>query len=108
MNAYARQQLFGSVPNGFPVDQRPSSSRQRLAEKQIFLNRQRGYEVALLMHDLNSSQPGLLGGDDVDQLPTDQDIACCRWIYARENLDERRFAGAILANERVNFSRTQR
>ena len=78
----------------------------RLAPEQHVLgDRQVGRERKLLIDDRDAVLPGRERTGDGDGLPVDQDLAArIRLVGAGQDLHQRRFAGAVLAHERMDFA----
>ncbi len=59
----------------------------------------------ILVDDLDPERGGVLRAVDRDLLPLEEDLALVERVDARETLDQRRLAGAVVADERHHLAR---
>src|SRR5262245_42026622 len=77
-----------------------------MAEEDVLLSRKIGGEGMLLMNDDDPVIEGVARGRKAKLPPLDENLTGVRLVDAAQYLDERRFAGAVLANDSVDLSRT--
>ena len=75
------------------------------AHQDVFQNRHVREKHRLLRHQINAVRQRRGGLAQFDRLPVDEDIALVARINAHDDLHERRFTGAIAANQRDNLAR---
>ena len=88
------------------MDDAKSRELLLIAEIDIFANRQIWEQGLLLKHHSDSLQVGVGGALDAGFLPGNEDLPGVRLINAAQDLHESGFAGAILANEAHDLSRS--
>ena len=86
-----------------PIQRRPSRLG-RLAEKDIFGDRQFGKQQQFLMNGGDARSMGLARRCKSDRRAVDADLAFVGLVQARHDLDQRRLAGAVLAEQRMHFA----
>ncbi|MNL00279.1 hypothetical protein D3C87_1207070 [compost metagenome] len=82
--------------------------RPKLFHVDILGNREARDEVAFLMDDTDAAGNGFARVAEAHFLPIDKDLAAALMVDAGNDLDQRRFAGAVLTQQRVDRSRLQR
>ena len=94
---------------GLGVHRRPvdaATGAERLAAHEDVLgDRQVGEERRLLVDDRDARGLGLRGRAEVDRLAVEQQLAAVAAVHAGDDLDQRRLAGAVLADEGVDRAR---
>ncbi len=101
-DAQARKQLGRLRMHAAPIDQPPAA---RLPPHEDVLgDRAKGNEVDFLINRANAGGLRLLRRVEVDIAPSEADSPTITTIGAGEDLDQRRLAGAVLADERMNFA----
>jgi hypothetical protein len=96
LQAIARDLVHGCLIH--PVQE--ARSLERLAaQEQVAGNRQLRDQRGILVDRLDALGNGIGGGPDVDLAAADVDLPARRLDCTGENLDERRFAGTIVAQE---------
>jgi hypothetical protein len=99
----AREELGGAAPHRAPVDRTEAAGLA--AEHDVLGDREVGEEVDLLVHGRDARRLRLGGAAEGDLLAGERDGAGVDEVDARERLDERGLAGAVLAHERVHLAR---
>ena len=61
-------------------------------------------EREILVHDLDPEAGSVLRAVDVDLTALEEDLTAVRRVRARDALDERRLAGAVVADERHHLA----
>ena len=83
-------------------------TRRFLAEENIFARSQAGHEVELLVNNADAGGLRRLRGVNARGRTVDGQFALVMCVGAAENLDERTFAGTILAKQCEHFACVQR
>ncbi len=99
--AHALQQFDRARTLRLLVDE--AAARRRAGHGQIVGNRHVGKERELLEHADHAGLHGIGRRAELERCTVDQDFALAGVGHARGDLDERRLAGAVLAQNRVNF-----
>ena len=82
----------------------PSPAAEGLpAEEDVLGNGEERHQVDLLVHRGDPEPLGILSGGDRDALPVDVYVASIGLVHTAQDLDQRRFAGAVLTDERVDL-----
>ena len=97
------EQRLGLRPHGAPVDPAAAGAR-RMAEEDVLGDGEFGKEQQLLIDGRDPGALGFLGRGEARRAPVDQDLAGVRLIDAGDDLDQRRLARAVLAEQRVNLA----
>ena len=92
---------FGLAIHGAPMH---NPAAVAVADKDIFGHIEVGKDHRLLVDRGNPVHLGIYRMLDRDRLAVEQDGALIGLVDARHNLDQRRFASAIFAQQRVNFT----
>ena len=103
MHMQVREQFGSTLTAGFPIDSLPQCYRL-ITEGNIFRNGQFRKKSRLL---IDRSDPERLGKTRrilLQELPVDEDSAFIWFYRSGDYLDERRFACAILADERMHLT----
>ena len=74
------------------------------AEHHVFEHGERRHQHEVLMHHADAVADRLARGADSDRLAVDADLACVGFVEAVEDRHQRRFAGAVLADDAVDDS----
>ena len=103
------QDALGGDAERRPVDPAPQRTRcaelQVLdAEEDVFGHRHLGDEVELLVHDPDAGQERGLGAAEVDRAAVDCGCTPRVGILSAQHFDQRRLAGAIGAEERMDLA----
>ncbi len=98
------KQNSGTRIDGLPVDQAETALRG-MTEKDVFTDGKLIEQHGFLMNGSDACIDGILCAVEVDSLAIQQDFAFVRAIDAGEDLDERGFARAVLADQRGNLAR---
>jgi hypothetical protein len=77
---------------------------RQIAERDVIGNRQRGHQPQLLWDGDAAGRDCVVGACEVPHNATHDDLPAIRPVDAGENANEGRFAGAVLAHNRVNFA----
>ena len=94
---------FAALGDPPPIDDH--SGDQRFAsEEDVVRRRQFGNEVELLMNDRDPRPLGVLHASELHRRACDPDEFVVLDVNAGEDLHQRAFAGAVLANQRVNLA----
>ena len=102
LGAGARQRLLGDPALGAPVDQ--PEPLGRIADRNVVGDREVGDQREFLK---DADDARLIGGrrrGECDLAPLEQHAALVGLDHPGHDLDERRFAGAVLAEDRVNLA----
>ena len=97
------QDLGGAGAHGGPVHAAPTVARG-VAQEDVLGHAQIGEQQQFLEHRGDAGGLRLLRSGEVDLVPIDADRARIRAIDARDDLDQRRLAGAVLAEQRVDLA----
>ena len=85
------------------VDQ--AAARRQPLDHDVLADREARNKIALLMHRADAGGDRLARRREADLFAVDQEAAFVRPIKAGHDLDQRRLAGAILADKSVNLPR---
>ena len=77
------------------------------AEEQVLLHRQLRHQREFLEHGADAESACLMHRGEVDGLPAELDAAGGRPVDAGHQRDQRRFAGAVLAEQHMHLARPQ-
>ena len=77
-----------------------------MADEDVFRDVQVGKEQRLLVDRGDAETLRLRGAADGDRLAGEQDLAAVGLVDAGDDLDQRGFAGAVLAKQRMDFAGT--
>ena len=86
-----------------PVEQ--AVAAKFAAEEDVLGDRAEGDEIDLLVDRADAAVLRLLGRGELDRLAAEDDLAGVVAVGAGEHLDQRRFAGAVLADQGHHFGR---
>src|SRR5581483_4172708 len=75
-----------------------------VAEDDVLGDRERRDEAEVLVHHPDPRVEGVPGRPEVDRPAAEQDLALVRLVETREDVRERRLAGAVLTEQRVHLS----
>ena len=89
--------------NGLIVDQ--AAARRQTLDHDVLADREARDKVALLMHGADAGGDRVARRSEPDLLAVDQQAPVIGPIKAGHDLDQRRLACAVLANQRVDFAR---
>ena len=98
------EHLARAVAHRAPVD-RAKTVFRRVPHENVFGDGQLGEEQELLVDRRDARLLGVLGRGEAGRLPVERDRAGVGLIDARHDLDQRRFAGAVLAEQRMHLAR---
>ena len=84
----------------------PQRVARRVAEEDVLGHGQLGEQQQLLEHGGDAGGLRLLRAAEVDLAPVDADRARVRPVDAGDDLDQRRLAGAVLAQQRMDLAGT--
>jgi len=90
--------------HGAPVDAQAAHARGLDAHEQVLGDVEVREELGVLVHRRDARGPGLHGRAERDRRTIKADGAAIGALEARDDLDERRLAGAVLAEERMDGS----
>ena len=82
----------------------PSRVRRGVAEEDVLGDGELGEEQELLVDGGDAAAGGLARGDGGELLVAEADAAAVGGVGAGDDLDERRLAGAVFAEERVDLA----
>ena len=99
---------FSSAPTSgvdlrAPVERGPGCAALT-ADEQILRDRQIRKELQLLVNHANALGNGVARGRKAGRLAVEPQLARCRLLYAREDIHQRRLAGAVFADERAHHA----
>jgi hypothetical protein len=80
----------------------------RIAKRQIFPHRQRVDELEMLMHHPDAGDDGLARGAEAHRRAIDENVSGVGSNQARQDVHQRRLAGAVLAQDPQDFACCQR
>ncbi len=98
-DAELRQATTGLGMQGPPIDTAPSSPGPALAEHQVLGNRQVRKALQLLLHGRDASSQRVARGSERDRCSVQTDGSRVGRLDAAEQLDQRRLARSVLADE---------
>src|SRR3984957_20683572 len=93
--------------DGVVIDRAHGSAAQAF-EQYVFAHREARNEIALLMDDADAGGDRVTRTLEADGRAMEPQLAIVRMIDARDNLDQRRFAGAVFAEQRVDRAAAHR
>ena len=99
-DADALERFERRAPHRLLVDDEPAGRLR--AEREVVGDREVGQEAQLLVDDADAQLVRMGRAADLDRLASELDRAGGRRLVAREDLQERRLAGAVLAEEPVD------
>ena len=91
----------------FDIDAAQAVEEFLVAQIEVLRDGHRGHETGLLIDHRDAVSPSQSRAGDMDLLAVETDFAPGRHDRPREDLDQRRFAGAVLSQDRVNLAATQ-
>ena len=103
----ASERLTGLVIDGLVVDDAEAFARNVL-ETDILGHRRIGQQVEFLVHDLDAMRLGIGRGVGFIGGSVESDLAVVPLDDAAQDLDERRLAGTVFADQRVHLASPQR
>ena len=104
VDAEAGERGSRSRRQALPVDQAARSLRVCAAEKDVFGDRQRRHDVQFLMDEAQAVGEGGARAVDDDAPSVDGDLRPVRAGDARQDVDQRRLARAVLADKSMDFA----
>ena len=107
-HAEPREEAERLAPASRLRSMRPSERGRLAAHEDVLGDRQVGEERRLLVDDGDAGGLRLGGRGEVDGLAVEQELAGVALVEARDDLDERRLAGAVLADEGVDRAALER
>src|SRR3984957_10991242 len=93
--------------HGVVIDRAQESAIEAF-EQYVFAHREARNEIALLMDDADAGGDRIPRTLEADGRAVEPQLAIVRMIDASDNLDQRRFAGAVLAEQRVDRAAAHR
>ena len=97
------EHLGDALPGGTPVE--PISPPERfIAEEDVFLDGHGRNQIEFLVDRADAERPRLTWTGDAHDLAADDDLPGVTGQGAAQNVDERRLAGAVLADQAVNLA----
>src|SRR5258708_23298889 len=87
---------------------RTHESAAQAFEQYVFAHRETRNEIALLMDDADAGGDRIARALEADGRAVKPQLALVRTIDASDNLDQRRFAGAVFAEQRVDRAAAHR
>ena len=90
------------------IDRARDPARKLAAEEDVLGDVQVGNERELLEDDGNAEPAGIGGRRDAHRLSFEQELAAVGMVGAVQRLDQRRLAGAVLAEQHVHFAGVDR
>ena len=103
--------ILALQPRHFLPRRRGAAAQQEAAlrtEHDVFQHGERIDQHEMLMHHADTERDGGAGAGDVDGFSVNQDLAAVGLVKAVENAHQRRFAGAILADDAGDRARRRR
>ncbi len=97
------EQRLGFRPHRPPVDPAAAAMR-RVAEEDVLGDGEFREQQQLLVNGRDPGALGVLRRGETHGAPVDQDLAAVRLIDAGDDLDQRRLACAVLAEQRMNLA----
>ena len=97
--------LARSLDHGAPVDH--AGTRRLVAEIDVLRNREIGHHAQLLMHHADAGREGVARRAEMDLVAVERHAAAILRVYARDDLHQRRLAGAVLADQAVDLAGAQ-
>ena len=94
-------------PHGVAINGRNAkpAAHRRVVQRQVFGNRQGRDESQLLRNGGNARRDGIVRAAEVIGLAINRDLALIGPVHAAQNPRQRRFAGAVLADQGVDLAR---
>src|SRR5260221_1890851 len=87
-----------------PVDQCTGDAGQGFAKPDVFLYRQAGNKVGMLVDDRDPGRDCFMRAGKFHGFAIDEDVAGSWTLRANDAFDQRRFASAVLTQKGVNFA----
>src|SRR5277367_5846685 len=103
MDLERREQGLGALAHRAPVEAAAESARG-VAHEDVFRDGQLGKQQQLLIDRRHAGASRVLRQIELSLDAIDQDPATVGWKHARYDLDQRRLARAVLAEQRVNLA----
>ena len=97
-----REQLAGP-PRGLGAPGE-AAARELVAEEDVLGDRETVDDIELLVHRRDAELDRGFGSRDLDRLAEPRDLALVGAVHAREHLDQRRLARAVLAEDAVHLA----
>ncbi len=91
----------GAVDQG----ERPKLADRQIAERNIFSNRERRHKPQFLRDRDDASRDCIMRAREVAGYAVHLDLPAIGPVYAGQDANERRLAGAVLTDDRVNFAK---
>src|SRR5690606_28838772 len=101
-----RELARGGVVESAPVDDAEAGELLLVAEIDVLADREVREQRLLLEHHADALAHGVGGADEAGFAPVEQDVAGIGLVDAAQDLHQRRFAGAVLADEADDFAGT--
>ena len=101
------QQRLGALAHRAPVEAAAEAARG-VAHEDVLRDGQLGKQQQLLIDRRDAGAARVLGQVELALDAVDQDLPAVGRKHAGDDLDQRRFARAVLAEQRVNFARRDR
>jgi hypothetical protein len=86
----------------------PAQGRGLLSQEHVGRDGEMGAEHHFLMHRVDAQRDGVVGRVEVDLPTLPEDASGGARVHARQELDQGRFAGPVLADDGVNLSGPER
>ena len=97
------EQGLGRAPRGTPVDRAEATGRG-VADEDVLGDRQVREEPRLLVDDCDPQRASVRRAGDLHRFTVEPDRPAVGLMDAGEDLDQRALAGAVLADQRVDFT----
>ena len=81
---------------------------RQIAERQVLGDRQRRNQAQLLRNGDDAGRDRVMRAGEAARAAVDRDLAAIRPMHAAEDAHQRRLAGAVLADQRVDLARHRR
>ena len=94
-----------SVRRSIAFDVDDAAARRLAVDEHVLRDRAVGQQVELLVDDRDARRLRLDGVGEADLLAVDQDLAPVLVVHAGQHLHQRRLAGAVLPDDRVDLAR---
>src|ERR1700738_3212191 len=106
MKIELREDGAGSLPHAAAVDEsdRTEAAQRRIAEPNILGNRQRRDQAQLLRDGYNARRNRVVRTGKIARPPGNENAPAVGTAHATQNADQGGLAGAILADDGVNFA----
>ncbi|MEY9920108.1 hypothetical protein ABIF99_006423 [Bradyrhizobium japonicum] len=103
VDAEAGELLAGLARHAPPLHEAEPVGRL-VAQEYVLGDREIGCDAQLLMHHGDAGRVCIAGGAEMRLLPVDQEAASEFAVHAGDDLHQRAFAGAVLADETVDLA----